>query len=52
MRCYVVLENNKHLELKDCLYVLESKKNLILVSSLNKSDYLVYFNDSFFIIYC
>ena len=40
----LVLENNKHLELKDCLYVLESRKNLISISSLNKLNYLVYFN--------
>ena len=32
----IVLENNSHLELKDYLYVLESKNNLILISSLNK----------------
>ena len=40
----LVLENNKHLELKDCLYVLESRKNLISISNLNKLSYLVYFN--------
>ena len=39
-----VLENNKHLELEDCLYVLKSRKNFISISSLNKSNYLVYFN--------
>ena len=33
----LILENNNHLELKDCLFIPESKKNLILVSSLNKS---------------
>lgn len=33
----LILENNNHLELKDCLCIPESKKNLILVSSLNKS---------------
>ena len=27
----LVLENNKHLELKDCLYIAESRKNLISV---------------------
>ena len=37
----VVLKNNKHLELKDCLYVPKSKKNLISISYLNKLDYLV-----------
>ena len=35
----LVLENNKHLELKNCLYVLEFRRNLISVSSLTKSDY-------------
>ena len=46
----LVLENNIYLELKDCLYVLESRKNLISVSSLNKLDYSVYFNKKVFII--
>ena len=32
----LVLESNSHLELKNRLYVLESRKNLILVSNLNK----------------
>ena len=45
----IVLENNSHLELKDYLYVLESKNNLILISSLNKQNYSNYFNTSVFI---
>ena len=45
----LVLENNKHLELKDYFYLLESSKNLVLVSSINKSNYLVYFNKNVFI---
>ena len=45
----LVLENNKLLELKDCLYVPKFRKNLILVSSLNKSNYSIYFNKKFFI---
>ena len=36
----LVLENNSHLELNDCLYIPESRKNLILVSSLHKWKYL------------
>ena len=40
----LVLDNNCHLQLQDCLYVLKSGKNLISVSSLNKSNYLIYFN--------
>ena len=40
----LVLDNNCHLELKDCLYVPEYRKNLVLISSLNKCDYKVYFN--------
>ena len=40
----LVLENNKHLELKDCFYVLESRKNLISISSLIKLVYSIYFN--------
>ena len=43
----LVLANNKHLELKDCLYV-PKPKNLISVSSLNKSNYSVYFNKKVF----
>ena len=43
----LVLENNKHLKLKDYLYVLESRQNLILIYSLNKSDYSIYFNNFF-----
>ena len=30
--------------IKDCLYVPKSRKNLILNSSLNKSNYSIYFN--------
>ena len=45
----LVLENNKHLELKDCLYVPKSRKNLISVSNLNKLDYSIYFNKNVFI---
>ena len=45
----LVLENNKLLELKDCLYVPKFRKNLILVSSLNKSNYSIYFNKNVFI---
>ena len=45
----LVLENNKHLELKDYFYVLDSSKILVLVSSINKSNYLVYFNKNVFI---
>ena len=30
--------------IKDCLYVPKSRKNLILISSLNKSNYSIYFN--------
>ena len=40
----LVLDNNCHLQLQDCLYVLKSGKNLISVSSLNKSNYLIYFD--------
>ena len=40
----LVLENNKHLELNDCLYVLESRKNLISISSLSKLVYSICFN--------
>ena len=45
----LVLEKNKHLELKGCLYIPEYVKNLISVYSLNKSDYSVYFNKIVFI---
>ena len=45
----LVLKNKKYLELKDCLYVPKYRKNLILVSRLNKSNYLVYFNKNVFI---
>ena len=45
----LVLENNKHLEFKNFLYVSELKKNLILVSSINKSNYSIYFNKNAFI---
>ena len=45
----LVLEKNKHLELKGCLYIPEYIKNLISVSSLNKSDYSIYFNKNVFI---
>ena len=45
----LVLENNQHLELKDCLYVPKFRKNLIFVSSLNKSNYSIYFNKNVFI---
>lgn len=31
----LVLENNCHLELKHCLYTLESRKNLVSISSIN-----------------
>lgn len=44
----LILENNKYLELKDFLYLLESKKNFISFSTLNKLDYLVYFNKNVF----
>ena len=40
----LALENNSHLEFKDCLYVPKSRKNLVSVSSLNNCKYLVYFN--------
>ena len=40
----LVLENNKYLELKDCLYVPKFRKNSISISSLNRLDYSVYFN--------
>ena len=40
----LVLDNNCHLQLQDCLYVLKSGQNLISVSSLNKSNYLIYFD--------
>ena len=46
----LVLENNKYLEFKDCLYVPKFRKNSISISSLNRLDYSVYFNkknDSF-----
>ena len=45
----LVLESNSHLELKNNLYVPESRKNLILVSNLNKYNYAIYFNKSVFI---
>ena len=45
----LILKNNKYIELKDCLYVPKSKKNLILVSSLNKLNYSIYFNKNVFI---
>lgn len=45
----LVLENNSHLEFNDCLYVLKFRKNLISVFNLNKSNYLVYFNENIFI---
>ena len=35
----LILKNNKHLELKDCLCVAKFRKNLISISSLNKLDY-------------
>lgn len=44
----LILENNKYLELKDFLYLLESRKNFISFSTLNKLDYLVYFNKNVF----
>ena len=40
----LILENNCLLELKDCIYILESRKNLILVSNICKLNYLVFFN--------
>ena len=46
----MILDLNTHegkgdsTHLTELSYVLESKKNLISVSSLNKSDYFVYFN--------
>ena len=45
----IVLEGKKYLELKDCLYVPESRKNLISISTLNKLDYSTYFNKNVFI---
>lgn len=39
-----ILKNNCLLELKDCLYVLKSRKDFISVSSLCKSNYSVFFN--------
>ena len=39
-----IIKNNCLLELKDCLYVLESRKDFISVSSLCKSNYSVFFN--------
>ena len=45
----LVLENNFYLELKDCLFVPQSRKNLVWISSSNKCIYLVYFNKSIFI---
>lgn len=44
----LILENNKYLELKDFLYLLKSRKNFISFSTLNKLDYLVYFNKNVF----
>lgn len=44
----LILENNKYLELKDFLYLPESRKNFISFSTLNKLDYLVYFNKNVF----
>lgn len=44
----LILENNKYIELKDFLYLLESRKNFISFSTLNKLDYLVYFNKNVF----
>ena len=40
----IVLENKYLLKLKDCLFVPRSKRNLILVFSLNKWNHLVYLN--------
>ena len=45
----LILKNNKYLELKDCIYVPKSKKNLILVSSLTKLNYSIYFDKNLFI---
>ena len=45
----LLLENNKHLELKDFLYASKFRNNLISISSLNKSYYLVCSNKNVFI---
>ena len=45
----LILNNKCLLKLKDYFYVLECKKNLILVFSLCKLNYLVYFNKSIII---
>ena len=39
----LILDDNCLLELKDCLYVPDSRKTLILVSSLCKQNYLFVF---------
>lgn len=44
----LILENNKYLELKDFLYLPKSRKNFISFSTLNKLDYLIYFNKNVF----
>ena len=41
----LIFSDNSLLTLKDCLYVPESKKNLILVSSLCKLNYSFLFNN-------
>ena len=40
-----ILDNSCLLELKDCLYVLEYRKNLILVSNLCKLNYSMVLNN-------
>ena len=45
----LVLENNKHLELNDCLYASKFRNNLISVSSLNKLYYSVCINKNVFV---
>ena len=45
-----ILDDSFFLEFKDCLYVLESRKNLISVSSLCKLNYsMVFYNKHVFI---
>ena len=41
----LILEMNCLLKLKNYLYIPKSRKNLILVSSLCKSNYIVFFNN-------
>ena len=45
----LVLENIKHAELNDFLFIPKSRKNLVSISSLNELNYSIYFNKSVFI---